>query len=115
MFPGTAAGGDGGRQNAAPNHPHKSPERPRGGKSRRTLIESACTACQRRKSRVSVARSSVYKTKRMCTDFYPSVMEYGKSQLRTGYLSLLKSVLIPSQQPSVFTVPGTTHRMRLQR
>ncbi|TLD05636.1 hypothetical protein E2P81_ATG10456 [Venturia nashicola] len=39
------------RQNAAQKRSHRSPEQPPGGKSRRTLIESACTACQKRKSR----------------------------------------------------------------
>ena len=87
MSPSTAASGDGSRQNAAPNRSHKSPERSRGGRPRRTLIESACTACQRRKSRVSVTHSSLYSTKCKCTDCCFSVMESGKSRLRTGYLA----------------------------
>ena len=36
-----------------PNRSQRPPDRPREGKSKRTLIESACTACQKRKSRVS--------------------------------------------------------------
>lgn len=48
------------RQNAAPKRSHRSPERPPGGKSRRTLIESACTACQKRKSRVSLNVRQIY-------------------------------------------------------
>lgn len=68
----TAASASGSsRQNAAPNRSHRSPERPpRGGKSRRTLIESACTACQKRKSRVCPNRPHVDHVKSTHADYY---------------------------------------------
>lgn len=39
------------QQKSATDRSHRSPEWPRGNKSRRTLIQSACTSCQKRKSR----------------------------------------------------------------
>ncbi|KAM0708799.1 hypothetical protein Q7P35_005452 [Cladosporium inversicolor] len=68
MPPSTAAGSDGGRQNTAPNRSHKSPERPRAGKTRRTLIESACTACQRRKSRCDGIRPACSRCQTLHTE-----------------------------------------------
>jgi hypothetical protein len=40
-----------------PNRSQRPRDRPCDGKSKRTLIESACTACQKRKSRVSLSPS----------------------------------------------------------
>jgi hypothetical protein len=60
MSSAAASAGVGSRQNAAPNRSHKSLERPRCGKSRRTLIESACTSCQKRKSKVCLMRLFVH-------------------------------------------------------
>jgi hypothetical protein len=56
----TAAANSNSGQKSAPIPPNRSqrpPDKPRDGKSKRTLIESACTACQKRKSRVSLSPS----------------------------------------------------------
>ncbi|KAL1582856.1 hypothetical protein WHR41_08668 [Cladosporium halotolerans] len=54
-------------QMGAPHRSQRSPERPR-GKSKRTLIESACTACQKRKSRCDGQRPSCSRCKALHTD-----------------------------------------------
>ncbi|KAM0697474.1 hypothetical protein Q7P36_002328 [Cladosporium allicinum] len=65
------AANSGSAQKGAPTAPNRSqrlPERPRDGKSKRTLIESACTACQKRKSRCDGQRPVCSRCRALRTD-----------------------------------------------
>jgi hypothetical protein len=114
------AASSGSAHKSAPTPPNRSqrlPDRPREGKSKRTLIESACTACQKRKSRVSSSPFYSLPNANLVNihmlTIFPSATGSGR-YLVTKSRVLSDPVLTPNSQTGMLSLPSTTHRLRLQ-